>query len=119
MVKVETQGVEKKTTASFNKQLVIPSNLTNTNVLFSKIIQITYEIRVTCKTKGYRYNPKVYIPITLGSIPLFFDEDFQPMYLQEDEEIDIRESLIKFQINILTSKYLSSSTVFRTSIESN
>lgn len=80
MEKVYAQGVENNTTANFIKEIVVPSTLANTNEFSCRIFQITYEIKVTCMTKGFSINPKVHIPITLGTIPLSFDDDFQPKY---------------------------------------
>ena len=78
MVKVDAQGVDKKTTANFNKQLVVPLILTSTNTMNCKVFHITYEIKVTCKTQGCSMSPKIKFPITLGSVPLSFDQAFQP-----------------------------------------
>ena len=79
MVKVEAQGVEKRTTVSFVEELVVPSILTSTNEMYCNVFQITYEIKVICKTRGCSECPVVTFPITLGRVPLSFDEAFQPM----------------------------------------
>ena len=77
MEKVYAQAVENNTAANFMKELVVPSNLANTNDFFYSIVQISYEIKVTCMTEGWRISPKVHIPITLGTFPLSSDVVFQ------------------------------------------
>lgn len=78
MVTMNTEGVGKRATANFIKQLVIPSILTNTNVTHCKVFQITYELKVICKTPGCTISPKIKFTITLGSVPLAFGGPFQP-----------------------------------------
>ena len=79
MLKVEAQGVEKRTTVSFVEELVVPPILTSTNEMYCNVFQITYEIKVICKTRGCSECPLVTFPITLGSVPLNFGEALQPM----------------------------------------
>lgn len=94
MTKVDAQGVEKKSSANFNAQLIVPSILTSTNAMYCKILQITYQLKVTCKTKGYHTNPEVFLPITLGNVPLYFG---QPVNLPEHTTAWMRES---FELNM-------------------
>lgn len=77
MLKVDAQGVEKRTTVNFNKQLIVPIILTSTNTMNCNVLQITYEIKVTCMTQGCSMSPTVKFPITLGNIPLSFDQTLQ------------------------------------------
>ena len=53
--------------------------LTNTNVMNCKVFQITYELKVTCMTLNGSKSSEVSFPITLGSVPLSFDDTFQPI----------------------------------------
>lgn len=78
MVTMNAEGVEKRSTANFIKQLVIPSILTNTNATHCKVFKITYELKVICKTPGCTISPKIKFPITLGTVPLAFGGHFQP-----------------------------------------
>ena len=74
MLKVEAQGVEKRTTAHFIKELIVPLILKNTNTMHCDVLQITYELKVTCVIAGRLVDAEVSFPITLGSVPLNFGE---------------------------------------------
>ena len=90
MVKVEAQGVEKRKTASFDVELVVPWTLTNTSDMNCNVFQITYEMKVTCRTKGCSIGPGVIFPITLGGVPLSFDDNMSPL---TNSSICMRKSL--------------------------
>lgn len=82
--------------ANFNMELFIPLTLTKTNVLVCNILQIFYAIKISCKTEGFSKNPKVFIPITIGSVPLSLGQTVEPniaLSLLASSSIYMRESL--------------------------
>lgn len=59
---------------SFTKTLLMPQILPNSNVEFCKTVQISYEVRVRAETAGFSFDVATTIPITIGTVPLKFDD---------------------------------------------
>lgn len=59
---------------TFTKQLLLPEFLPNTNVDLCKTVQISYELIVEAETIGFHCNVIAKVPITIGTVPLKFDQ---------------------------------------------
>jgi Arrestin (or S-antigen), C-terminal domain len=62
-------GVARKKSNKFLADLVIPP-IPPTNIILCRVIQISYEVVVEAKVGGAHQNPRVRIPITIGTVPL-------------------------------------------------
>lgn len=68
------EGVESNGTKNIEYNLKIPETITNINQRNSTIIQVDYDLIVSCIPIGCHFSPKLKIPIKIGNIPLNFDK---------------------------------------------
>lgn len=68
------EGVESNCSKNIEYNLKIPETVTNINKQNSTIIQVEYDLIVSCIPEGCHFSSKLKIPITIGNIPLAFDE---------------------------------------------
>lgn len=61
-------GVAEGETVSFDSLIAVPQNLETSNDRYCKVLQITYELKVTVETEGCSRSPRVKIPITIGTV---------------------------------------------------
>ncbi|CAO1394649.1 unnamed protein product [Diamesa hyperborea] len=74
IVTTDAEGVESNCSKNIECNLKIPETITNINKQKSTIIQVEYDLIVSCIPGGCHFCPKLKIPITIGNIPLVFDE---------------------------------------------
>ncbi|CAO1405614.1 unnamed protein product [Diamesa tonsa] len=65
-------GVLNECTGQVAISLVVPP-IPPTNISSCKVLKVAYELKVLAKVSGAHRNPFVTIPITIGTIPLSFD----------------------------------------------
>lgn len=63
-------GVKAESSVSYQKSLHIPHAVMVSNAKYCEIIQVSYELKVEAITAGWGDNPKVKIPITIGTYSL-------------------------------------------------
>jgi len=69
VVERRTGGVAKHDTGRFQQSLIIPS-LPPTNISLCRVLHTQYEVMVEIKAPGVHENPRIFIPITIGTVPL-------------------------------------------------
>lgn len=73
IVEASEDGVMEGDGKNFTRELLLPQEMLKTNSRFSKIIEVSYELKVEAKTSGVNRNIKVMLPVTIGSVP--FNQD--------------------------------------------
>lgn len=69
-----TDGIRKTRTATVEKDIVVPLSAESSSLKYSRIIQISYELRVIAELFGLYRNLEIVIPVTIGTIPLIFQD---------------------------------------------
>jgi Arrestin (or S-antigen), C-terminal domain len=69
VAEVQATGVAAGTTAKINQSLVIPA-IAPTNLTQSKVIHQAYELIVEAEVSGCHKNPRIHIPVLIGTVPL-------------------------------------------------
>lgn len=83
-------GVKGGETVYFEKAIEIPKILMTSNNKYCRVFQTTFELRIMAKTIGmFKESPKVYIPITVGSVGL--TDEIQVPFLQPSAPQDFRK----------------------------
>lgn len=67
------EGVEPNQSKNIEHNLKVPETITNIKQRNSTIIQVDYDLIVSCIPIGCHFSPKLKIPIKIGNIPLEFD----------------------------------------------
>ena len=73
MITACVEGVESNRTKNIEYNLRIPETITNINKQNSTIIQVAYDLIVTCIPQGCHFSPRLKIPIQIGNVALVFD----------------------------------------------
>lgn len=66
---VRCGGILKRNKGNFEQKLVIPP-VPPSNLNYCRVLNVSYEIRVTAKIAGVHRNPVIKLPITIGTVPL-------------------------------------------------
>lgn len=67
---IKLSGVPKKSKGYIEGILIIPP-VAPTNIMFCRVIQVSYEIHVVGKVGGIHRNPVVRLPVTIGTVPFY------------------------------------------------
>ncbi|CRK98598.1 CLUMA_CG012195, isoform A [Clunio marinus] len=81
-------GVDGSSSVEFVKNLKLPERMINTNIKYSNLIQVSYEIKVEAEVPDCHKNAVIIIPITIGSVPLKIS---QSDYSVSETEINFSE----------------------------
>lgn len=84
LVKKVIDGVDKKTEQKFEQTIDVPVTTPTQDSQTSKLIHITFELEVEVKLPRMHKNLIVSVPITVGTVPF---------YIQEQEQAVLRSSL--------------------------
>ena len=74
IVTTYVEGVDSNHSKNIEYNLKIPKTITNISKQNSTIIQVEYDLIVSCIPEGCHFSPKIKIPIKIGNIPLVFDK---------------------------------------------
>lgn len=66
---VKYAGVPAKSKGHIEAQLVLPP-VPPTNIIFCRVLQVSYEIHVVAKVGGIHRSPFLRLPLTIGTVPL-------------------------------------------------
>lgn len=73
LVDAYADGVHKTSNATVEKDIFVPSSIGNSSTKFSRIIQISYDLKVVAEVFGLHHNVEVIVPITIGTVPINFN----------------------------------------------
>lgn len=62
-------GVQKRNKGKFDQKLLIPA-VPPSNLHYCRVLNVSYEIHVTAKIAGLHQNPRIKLPIIIGTVPL-------------------------------------------------
>lgn len=75
--------------ATIVKDINLPRNLVNSSAEFNQIIKLSYELKVEAKIFGLHSNLVLFIPITIGSVPLVVDEMTENYVANNESTIEL------------------------------
>lgn len=65
---IALEGARKSQTNIIDCRITIPPNLVNSNSRFCRVVQVSYNIEVESCVSECHSNPKLYLPVTIGSV---------------------------------------------------
>jgi hypothetical protein len=75
MVSICTEGVGEAKSKTIEKMLVIPGIMLSSNERYCRVVQVFYVVKVEAISSGCHNNPELTIPITIGTVPLNFNNN--------------------------------------------
>lgn len=79
MAEVDCQGVKNESSVTIEQDLMIPGNILSSNNNYCNVVKISYVIKVVALLSGCNGKCEIAVPITIGSVPLIFDQT--PQYM--------------------------------------
>lgn len=76
LLEARTEGVKAESSKTIQAGINIP-RVMNSNDKFCQVIIVTYYIEVEAEASGMHMNHKIKLPITIGTVPLTFDTQYE------------------------------------------
>lgn len=70
ILQVFSKGAKSGENVIFEEQIHLPQDLLISNDRYSKVVQMSYELKIVAETSGVSVSPETYVPITIGSVGL-------------------------------------------------
>lgn len=70
LLKASFDGVREHEDTTVACSIQIPENLALTNILYSKVVQVSYELEVRAVSSGFHRDIVLCVPITIGTVPI-------------------------------------------------